>query len=144
MKNKGHVNCRVWAAISLFLAGSCVIAGHPQSYEFNLARVEGRTVFFSGVDGSPWREVSYGSDESGFLVSKEGVRGPVTTAELVDVPAMIFLLTDSGDTLAVTCQARKCTVYSTPVSGKTKTSKLRRGRTTRVSTSSAVSFKVVE
>jgi hypothetical protein len=128
------------------LLGSVSPAGARDraSYAFTLERVDGGTMYFSGVRGSPWSATSYGCGDCSFLVSREGVRGPVEPSAVTADAGIIFRLTESADGLELTCRAAKCTFETTVASGKTKSHTVGRGHTKRVPVTVGSTFSVVE
>ena len=119
-------------------------ASERPSYTFTLAHVDGGTVYFSGVGGTPWTAVSYGCGDCSFLVSRDGAQGPVERSAVMADAGIIFRLTETADALDLTCRAAKCTFGTTVASGKTKIHRVRRGHTKRVPVTVGSAFSVVE
>lgn len=132
------------AILSLVAVASISAAADRTSYSFSLSRVADGTLMFEGVDGSPWNRVGYECDGCAFLLSSDGVRGPVETTETPSASAMAFRFVAEDAMMDVTCLARKCKVRPAAATGKAKSVTIKRGRTKQVTPRVGTYFTVLE
>ena len=122
----------------LVTAGSIGVAEQTDSFSFLLSGVQNKRVSFKGGEGCAWKDLSYECSACSFLVHQAGVSGQ--TRE--DAAGLLVNFRDSSSELALTCQARECTLTSILSSGKTESQKLIPHQTGVVAASAHVSITV--